>query len=82
MLFDMDEDKVAIREGVRAVCQQFSDEYWRERDEDGKFPFEFHRAMADGGWLGMTMPVELGGSGLGVSEAAVMMHTVANSGGA
>jgi acyl-CoA dehydrogenase len=81
MLFDSDENKVAIRKGVKAVCDQFPDEYWRERDEDGRFPFEFHQAMAEGGWLGMTMPEEFGGSNLGVSEAAVMMHTVAGCGG-
>lgn len=81
MLFELDENKVAIRDGVKAVCNQFPDEYWRARDEDGKFPEEFHRAMAEGGWLGMTMPEEYGGSNLGVSEAAMMMHTVGNSGG-
>ena len=79
--FDQDENLLAIREGVRKVCQQFPDEYWRERDEDGKFPHEFHRAVAEGGWLGITMPEEFGGQNLGVSEAAMMMHTVGNGGG-
>ena len=77
MLFDQDENLLAIREGVEAVCKRFPDEYWRERDEDGEFPHEFHKAMADGGWLGITMPEEFGGQNLGVSEAAVMMHAVA-----
>jgi acyl-CoA dehydrogenase len=81
MLFDQDEDLVAIREGVRAVCKQFPDEYWRARDKDGHFPEEFHRAMAEGGWLGITMPEEFGGQNLGVSEAAMMMHAVGNGGG-
>ncbi len=81
MLFDQDEDLLAIREGVRQVCRQFSDEYWRERDADGQFPHEFHRAMAEGGWLGITMPEAFGGQNLGVSEAAMMMHTVGNGGG-
>src|SRR5579871_5206696 len=70
-----------IRAGVRRVVTQFTDDYWLERDEDGRFPFEFHRAMADGGWLGITMPQEFGGAGLGVTEAAVMMHEVASHGG-
>lgn len=74
-------DLDAIREGVRAVVTRFDDEYWLARDEDGKFPFEFHRAMAEGGWLGITMPEEFGGAGLGVTEAAVMMHEVASHGG-
>lgn len=74
-------DLDAIREGVRAVVSRFDDKYWLARDEDGKFPFEFHRAMAEGGWLGITMPEEFGGAGLGVTEAAVMMHEVASHGG-
>lgn len=70
-----------IREGVRAVVTRFSDDYWAERDEDGVFPHEFHRAMADGGWLGVTMPQEYGGAGLGVGAAAAMMNEVASHGG-
>ncbi len=71
----------AIRAGVRAVVSRFDDAYWLARDEDGAFPAAFHRAMADGGWLGITMPVAQGGAGLGVTEAAVMMHEVASHGG-
>jgi acyl-CoA dehydrogenase len=71
----------SIREGVRGVVRKFEADYWLERDEDGRFPDEFHRAMADAGWLGITMPEEYGGSGLGVTEAAIMMHEVANHGG-
>jgi acyl-CoA dehydrogenase len=76
------DDRRAIREGVRAAVTRFDDSYWRARDEDGAFPHEFHRAMAEGGWLGITMPAEYGGSGLGVTEAAIMMHEVASHGGA
>lgn len=75
-------DLNAIREGVRAVVTTFGDDYWLARDEDGAFPREFHRAMAEAGWLGITMPEEYGGAGLGVTEAAVMMHEVASHGGA
>jgi acyl-CoA dehydrogenase len=71
----------AIRHGVRAVVTRFDDAYWLQRDDDGEFPNEFHRAMADGGWLGITMPEEYGGSGLGVGEAAIMMHEVSSHGG-
>jgi acyl-CoA dehydrogenase len=76
-----EDERNAIREGVRAVVTKFDDEYWLERDEDGRFPHEFHRAMAEGGWLGITMPEEYGGAGLGVTEAAIMMHEVASHGG-
>ncbi|AOR78876.1 acyl-CoA dehydrogenase family protein [Novosphingobium resinovorum] len=76
-----EEDLEAIREGVRAVCKPFDDEYWLARDDDGKFPREFHRAMAESGWLGITMPEEYGGSGLGVTEAMTMIREVASCGG-
>jgi acyl-CoA dehydrogenase len=78
---DASEDLLALREGVRAIMRRFDDEYWLARDDDGEFPRAFHRAMAEGGWLGVTMPEEYGGSGLGVTEAAVMMHEVASHGG-
>lgn len=71
----------AIRDGVKQVCDQFDDKYWSACDTDKRFPFEFHRAMADNGWLGITMPEELGGAGLGVTEAAIMMHEVSSSAG-
>jgi acyl-CoA dehydrogenase len=76
-----EDERNAIREGVRSVVSKFEDDYWLERDEDGAFPREFHRAMAGAGWLGITMPEEYGGAGLGVTEAAIMMHEVASHGG-
>jgi len=79
--FTPSDDHAAIREGVRSVVTRFGDDYWLGRDDDGVFPFEFHRAMADAGWLGITMPEEYGGAGLGVTEAAIMMHEVASHGG-
>ena len=81
MDFSVSDDHRAIREGVSAVVRRFDDAYWLARDEDGAFPREFHRAMADAGWLGITMPVEYGGAGLGVAEAVIMMHEVASHGG-
>ena len=81
MDLNFSEEQLAIREAVAKVCSAFDDEYWTGKDNKAEFPHEFHRAMAEGGWLGITMPQELGGSGLGVTEAAVMMNTVARSGG-
>ncbi len=81
MDFSISDDHRAIRNGVSAVVRSFDDEYWLARDEDGEFPREFHQAMAEAGWLGITMPPEYGGAGLGVSEAAIMMHEVASHGG-
>ena len=70
----------AIRQAVAQLCSRFGDEYWLARDEDGVFPHEFHAAMAADGWLGICVPEEYGGSGLGVQDAAVMMRAVAESG--
>jgi len=81
MDFSISDDHRAIREGVGVVVRRFDDEYWLARDDDGEFPAAFHRAMADAGWLGITMPPECGGAGLGVSEAVIMMHEVASHGG-
>lgn len=75
------DEQRAIRDGVAAVCKRFDDEYWSACDRDARFPFEFHKAMAADGWLGVTMPEEHGGAGLGVTEAAIVMHTVATGGG-
>jgi acyl-CoA dehydrogenase len=74
-------DHRAIDENVSRITASFGDDYWTECDQTPRFPDEFHRAMADAGWLGITMPVELGGAGLGVTEAAIMMHAVARGGG-
>ena len=81
MDFSISDDHRAIRDGVAAVVKRFDDEYWLARDDDGEFPREVHRAMAEAGWLGITMPPEYGGAGLGVTEAAIMMHEVASHGG-
>ena len=72
----------AIRDSVARVCTAFDDAYWLERDRTGEFPHELHQAMAAGGWLGIAMPEAYGGAGLGVTEAAIMMHAVAGSSGA
>lgn len=77
----LSEDHLSIQENVAKVCSQFGDDYWSERDQQQDFPFAFHRAMADAGWLGITMPEEVGGAGLGVTEAALMMHAVTKSAG-
>lgn len=69
-----------IQEAIEKLCVQFDDDYWLRKDGDGAFPHEFHRAVASGGWLGIAMPPEHGGSGLGISEAAIMMRTISESG--
>jgi acyl-CoA dehydrogenase len=75
------QDQQNIRDAVLKLCSRFPDEYWLERDRDGVFPHEFHQAMAADGWLGIAMPEQVGGAGLGITEAAIMMEAVAESGG-
>ena len=81
-MFDLTEERRAIRDGVAAICRRFGDDYWAGCEKEERFPREFHQAMADGGWLGTTMPERHGGAGLGVTEAALVMHTIACHGGA
>jgi acyl-CoA dehydrogenase len=80
--FAPDPDHEAIREAVRRVCSQFDDSYWRARDQHHEFPWDFYRAMAEGGWIGIAIPEEYGGGGRGIAEAAVVLEEVAASGAA
>ena len=80
MDFALNADQEAIRESIAKVCTGFGDDYWLARDRDGGFPHDFHRAFAKDGWLGICMPEEYGGAGLGVTEAAVMMQAISESG--
>ncbi len=80
MAFAANEQHREIEEAIGRICQDFEDDYWLARDTDGVFPHAFYQAIADGGWLGIAMPVEHGGAGLGITEAAVMMRAIAESG--
>jgi len=70
-----------IRDGVRAVCDQFTDEYHREVDSKREYPEAFVKALTDAGWLSAMIPEEFGGSGLGLAEASVIMEEINRSGG-
>jgi acyl-CoA dehydrogenase len=78
--FDLTENQVATADLAGKICASFDDSYWLAKDQAAEFPNEFHRAISDAGLLGIAMPEEFGGSGLGMSEAAVLMRTVAESG--
>ncbi|MXP24261.1 acyl-CoA dehydrogenase [Gordonia sp. HNM0687] len=69
-----------IRQAVRTLCKAFPDEYWMEHDNSHEFPWEFYNAIAEGGWLGLTVPEEYGGGGLGVTEAAIVEREISASG--
>src|SRR5712664_782936 len=80
MTFALTAEQLEIREAVARLCQRFGDDYWLKKDSEGRFPHEFHQAMAEAGWLVIAMPEAYGGSGLGISEAAILMQAVAESG--
>jgi len=80
MDFGFSPEQDAIREAIDRICARFPDEYWLKKDKQGGFPSELHQALAKDGWLGIAMPEEYGGSGLGITEAAVMMQAIAESG--
>ncbi len=81
MDFRLTDEQRAIEANVAAIFKDFGDDYWLTRDREGGFPEDFYRAMADAGWLGIVLPEDVGGSNLGVTEAALMMMTVASKGG-
>ncbi|KAF4119659.1 Acyl-CoA dehydrogenase related to the alkylation response protein AidB [Geosmithia morbida] len=74
------ESQRTVREAVAKICSKYLDEYWMERDNAHEFPWELYHDMADNGWLGICLPSEYGGSELGISEAAVMLQTISESG--
>ncbi len=80
MDFSLNEDQRAIQSAVHELCATFDDDYWLQKDIKGGFPEDFYSAMAQAGWLGIAMPAEYGGSGLGILEAALMMEAVSGSG--
>ncbi|KAJ5080820.1 hypothetical protein N7456_013530 [Penicillium angulare] len=78
---DLTESQQTVREAIGKICAKYPDEYWLKKEESKEFPVDLHRALAEHGWLGICMPSEYGGSDLGISEAAVMMQTISESGG-
>ena len=80
MDFSFSAEQIAIRAAIEKICAGFDADYWLKKDSGGGFPDDFHRAFARDGWLGIAMPEQYGGGGLGITEAALMMQTVAASG--
>ncbi len=80
MQFEYTDQQKSIQTAIEKVCANFNDSYWLERDTDGAFPEEFVKAITAGGWLGIAMPEAYGGAGLGITETAIMAHTIARSG--
>jgi acyl-CoA dehydrogenase len=82
MNFELSEEQRSIREQARALAGWFDDAYWRRCDAEHRFPWEFYEAFAEAGWLGVAIPPEYGGAGLGITEASLVLEEVAASGAA
>ena len=80
MDFALSAQQESIRDAVAKICSSFDDAYWLMKDRDGGFPHEFYDAIAKAGWLGICIPEQFGGSGLGIVEAAIMMRAISESG--
>ncbi|KIW07871.1 uncharacterized protein PV09_01785 [Verruconis gallopava] len=72
--------QLSVREAIFKICSRFPDDYWMEHDQSGEYPHELHAALAKDGWIGIALPEELGGAGLGIQDATMMLHTIAESG--
>jgi len=80
MNFTFTPEQEQLRDAVRRLCERFDADYWLAKDREGGFPHDFHKAFAAAGWLGIAMPEEYSGAGLGITEAALMMQTIAETG--
>ncbi len=82
MDFSVSDDLRLLGESIDALMRDFPDEYWMEKDRKHEFPWEFYNAFAQAGYLGLVVPEEYGGAGLGLVEGAQVLSRVAGSGGA
>ena len=81
MDLDLPDTAVAVRDGVAAVAAKYDHAYWSRCEEEKRYPEELYRDLADGGWLGLSVPEEYGGGGQGLLETAVACETLCASGG-
>jgi len=81
MDFEFSAEQNELRHAIQATIERFDDEYWLKKDLEGGFPHDLYQAVAEGGWLGIAMPEEYGGAGLGITEATILVQTLAESGG-
>ena len=80
MDFALTEQQELIRKEVGTLARSFSADYWLDKDRKAEYPWEFVKAFAAGGWLGAIIPEEYGGSGLGVTEASLVLHEICAAG--
>jgi len=80
MDFALSPEQESIKSSIERICDRFGDDYWLNKDREGGFPHELYHALADDGWLGICIPEAYGGSGLGITEAAIMAQAISRSG--
>jgi len=80
MKIEFTEEQLAIKDAIERICADFSADYWLEKDRNGVFPQEFVDAICEGGWFGIAMPEEFGGSGMGITEASILCQAITQSG--
>jgi len=80
MDFALSPEQESIKSSIERICDRFGDDYWLNKDREGGFPHELYHALADDGWLGICIPEAYGGSGLGITEAAIMAQAISHSG--
>lgn len=74
------ESQLEVRDAISKICSKYTDAFWRDCDENASYPHDLHKDLANGGWVGIALPEDLGGAGLGISEATIMLQTIAQSG--
>ncbi|MEM1433910.1 MAG: acyl-CoA dehydrogenase family protein [Pseudomonadota bacterium] len=82
MNFELTDEQELIRTTVARLCEDYPDDYWAQKDRDHEFPWDFYDTMAKAGWLGIAIPEAYGGAGRGITEASLVLETVAASGAA
>ena len=80
MDFSLTQEQQMIRTQVRQIANRFDLEYWRQRDKSGQYPHDFFEAFAEKGFLGIAIPEAYGGTGLGITEACILLHEICASG--
>ena len=81
MSFNYNETQLSIIDSVQNIMKNFDDDYWLDCDQKSKFPHKFYDEIANGGWLGICMPKEFGGTALGIADASIFMQKIAETGG-
>ena len=81
MDFNLTVEQQQIRDEIRKVCKEFPDGYWREVDHNKAYPDVFVRKLSELGWLAALIPEEYGGTGLGITEASIILEEINRSGG-